>query len=158
MNTEISRFKDYLAKETPILVPSRWQRILHWEYLGLCLIIALTLSLHFIAINHPNGIVWDETYYVKDAQSIINGTGDTQLEHPPLAKLLVVAGMLTFGDNAFGWRFFSVIFGTIGIVLFYFICRKLQMSSKATLIATFLFALDDMSFIHAGLALLYMTQ
>ena len=25
-----------------------------------------------------------------------------------------------FTDDAFGWRFFSVIFGTLGIIIFYF--------------------------------------
>ena len=59
-----------------------------------------------------------------------------------------------FTDNAFGWRFFSIIFGTLGIVLFYFICRKLGFSWKATMLATFLFAFEDMTFLHSGLALL----
>jgi dolichyl-phosphate-mannose-protein mannosyltransferase len=59
-----------------------------------------------------------------------------------------------FTDSAFEWRFFSVIFGTIAIVLFFFVCRKLGMSQKATLFATFLFSFEDMSFVHASLALL----
>jgi dolichyl-phosphate-mannose--protein O-mannosyl transferase len=59
-----------------------------------------------------------------------------------------------FHDNAFGWRFFSVIFGTINIVLLYFICKKLNLSWRASVAATFLFALDDMAFLHSGLALL----
>ena len=62
--------------------------------------------------------------------------------------------IFVFEDNAWGWRFFSVIFGEIGIVLFYFICRRLKFSWKTTMIATFLFALDDMTFLHSGLALL----
>jgi predicted membrane-bound dolichyl-phosphate-mannose-protein mannosyltransferase len=60
----------------------------------------------------------------------------------------------TYIDNAFGWRFFSIIFGTIGIILFYFICRKLKFSWKITMLATFLFAFEDMTFLHSGLALL----
>lgn len=217
---------------------SCWQRILHWEYLGLLIIVAVTLVLHFVAIERSPTIVWDETWYVGDARSIISGTGDLRPEHPPLAKLFIVAGdyifngftapekdagaktqqyignsgtddtvidvsdaakfsvgttirieaeqmdvtgidtalnqitvergvggttvwnhtgqqtIYVFTDNAFEWRFFSIIFGTIGIVLFYFICRKLGFSWKATMLATFLFALDDMTFLHSGLALL----
>ncbi|MBN1644120.1 MAG: phospholipid carrier-dependent glycosyltransferase [Dehalococcoidales bacterium] len=193
---------------------------------------------HFIAIERPETIVWDETWYVGDARSIVSGTGELRPEHPPLAKLFIVAGEYIFNgfaapekdtgaktgrsigddgtndtviyvsdtsgfrigmtirirmeqmdvrnvdsllnritvergvggttvrshpsqekiyvytDNAFGWRFFSGIFGTIGIVIFYFICRKLGFSWKATMLATFLFAAEDMTFLHSGLALL----
>jgi dolichyl-phosphate-mannose-protein mannosyltransferase len=138
----------------PVPPPGRWQRILHWEYFGLCVIVAVTLAFHFAAINHPPTIIWDETWYVEDARSIISGAGDIRPEHPPLAKLLVVAGIHMFGDNSFGWRFFSVIFGSAGIVLFYLLCRKLRLSWKASMFATFLLAFDDMTFLHSGLALL----
>jgi dolichyl-phosphate-mannose-protein mannosyltransferase len=177
-------------------------------------------------------------WYVGDARSIFSGTGDLRPEHPPLAKLFIVAGdyifhgfttpekntgaqtvqpigsdkdrdteiaasdvsgfslgttiridaeqmdivevnpslhqitvkrgaggstvashtaqqtIFLFDDRALGWRFFSIIFGEIGILLFYFICRRLKFSQRTTLIATFLFALDDMTFLHSGLALL----
>ena len=59
-----------------------------------------------------------------------------------------------FTDTAFDWRFFSVIMGTLGIIIFYFICRKSGFSVNVATIATFLFALDDMVFVHSGLALL----
>jgi dolichyl-phosphate-mannose-protein mannosyltransferase len=64
------------------------------------------------------------------------------------------APVFVFTDNAFGWRFFSIIFGTLGIIVFYFICRKLNFSLRAALIATFLFAFEDMTFLHSSLALL----
>jgi len=32
---------------------SRWQRLLHWEFLGLILIVLTTLVFHFIAIGTP---------------------------------------------------------------------------------------------------------
>jgi dolichyl-phosphate-mannose--protein O-mannosyl transferase len=217
---------------------SRWQRFIHWEFLGLFIIVLVTLILHAIAIDQPPTIVWDEKWYVGDARSIFSGTGDLRPEHTPLAKLFIVAGdeifngfktpekdtgsatpiyianestsntviripqasrfsvgqtirinaeqmdivgvniakneitvergaggstvashspaqeIYVFTDNAVGWRFFSVIFGTIGIIVFYFICRKLKFSWKATMIATFLFAFEDMTFLHSGLALL----
>jgi dolichyl-phosphate-mannose-protein mannosyltransferase len=222
----------------PVVVPrNRWQRFLHWEYFGLSVILLATLIFHFIAIEHPPTIVWDEVWYVGDTRSIVSGTGELRPEHPPLAKLFMVAGefifngfkipekdtgattsvylgdngsdtqiyvnnaanftvdttiriqseqmtvkgvntalnqitvergtggttvashtakqtIYVFTDNAFGWRFFSIIFGTLAIVLFYFICRKLGFSWKATMIATFLFAFEDMTFLHSGLALL----
>ena len=211
--------------------------MLHWEFLGLILIVLTTLVFHFIAIGNPATIAWDEIYYVGDARSIISGTGELRPEHPPLAKLFIIAGdylfngfktpehvtgatnvnniagsdkanlisvsdaaqftagttiridaeqmditavdtannkisvtrgaggtvvtahtaqskLYVFTDTAFDWRFFSIIFGTLGIIIFYFICRKLKFSVTTATIATFLFALDDMVFIHSGLALL----
>jgi dolichyl-phosphate-mannose-protein mannosyltransferase len=229
---------EVVAVIPPVVVPrNRWQRFLHWEYLGLFIILLTTLVFHFIAIEHPPTIVWDEVWYVGDTRSIVSGTGELRPEHPPLAKLFMVAGefifngfkipekdtgattsvylgdngsdtqiyinnasnftvdttiriqseqmtvkgvnaalnqitvergtggttvashtakqtIYVFTDNAFGWRFFSIIFGTLGIALFYFICRKLGFSWKATMIATFLFAFEDMTFLHSGLALL----
>ena len=216
---------------------TRWQRFLHWEFLGLFIIVLVTLIFHFVAIERPATIVWDEVWYVGDARSIFSGTGEMRPEHPPLAKLFIVAGdyifngfktpeinsgatnldlvnsgntstvidvndasrfvvgntirmdseqmnvtavdlatnqitvdrgaggssvashndgetIYIFTDDAFGWRFFSVIFGTLGIIVFFFICRKLKFPVIAATIATFLFALDDMVFIHSGLALL----
>ncbi len=131
-----------------------WRRVLEWQYLGLCVLVIATLALHFSTITKPNEVAFDETYYVNDARSIISGAGDLRPEHPPLGKLFVVSGILIFGDNPFGWRFFSLIFGTFSIVLFYFICCKLAMSRRATLFATFLFALDNMGFVQASMALL----
>ena len=217
---------------------TRWQKFLHWEFLGLFLIVLTTLVFHIIAIDRPQTIVWDEVWYVGDARSIFSGTGEMRPEHPPLAKLFIVAGdylfnrfktpekdsgqqttsylssestkgeliqvpdaskfttgqtirieseqlnitavnlelndltvergaggstvtshapmqeIYVFTDKAVGWRFFAIIFGTIGIIVFYFICRKLKFPWKATMLATFLFAFEDMTFLHSGLALL----
>ena len=223
----------------PAAVPrTRWQRLLHWEYFGLSIIVLVTLIFHFASIPLSPNIVWDEKWYVGDARSIISGTGELRPEHPPLAKLFIVAGdyifsgfktpekysgatvyqyvgsdktantiiqvsdatlfstgqairidseqmdvkgvnvalnqitveretggtvaaghnmlvkIYVFTDNAFEWRFFSIIIGTIGVIVFYFICRKLKFSWKIAMVATFLFAFEDMTFVHSGLALL----
>jgi dolichyl-phosphate-mannose--protein O-mannosyl transferase len=215
-----------------------WSRIWQWEHLGLIVLLALTLILHFLAINRPPSIVWDEVWYVGDARSIISGTGELRPEHPPLAKLFIAAGaylfngfkapvkatdatsrqwigssevndvtiivsdtaafktgdtirieneqmditaidavnhqitvkrgaggstisshnesqtIFVFCDNSWGWRFFAIIFGEAGIIVFYLICRRLNFSRTTTNLATFLFALENMTFLHAGLGLL----
>jgi hypothetical protein len=75
---------------------SRWQRLLHWEFLGLFLIVLTTLIFHIISIDRPPSIVWDEVWYVGDARSIFSGNGELRPEHPPLAKLFIVAGDYIF--------------------------------------------------------------
>ena len=102
----------------------------------------------------PSQLIFDEQHYVTDARSILQGQGTLRPEHPPLGKLFIVAGISLFGDNPLGWRFFSVIFGTICIVLFYLVCSRLGMPKKASLLATFLLALDNLSFVQASVAML----
>lgn len=131
-----------------------WQRFLRCQHLGICLIVLATLGMHFSFILTPNEPVFDEMYYIKDARLVTHGLGSERGEHPPLGKLLVVAGTLLFGDGPSGWRFVSVIFGTLTIVLFYFICRRLEMTETGTLAATFLLALENMTFVQASMAML----
>ena len=128
--------------------------LLRWQYLGLCMLMLITLALHVSTIMQPSDLVFDEEHYVNDARNIIQEQVTQRPEHPPLGKLFVVAGMLLFGDNALGWRFFSVVFGMICIVFFYLICRKLDMSENASLIASFLLTLENLSFVQAGVAML----
>ena len=125
-----------------------------WQYFGLCLLVLITLILHFSVIMQPSELVFDEQHYVTDARSIIEGQGTLRPEHPPLGEFFVVSGIRLFGDNPLGWRFFPIIFGTICIVLFYFICRNLNMPEKASLLATSLLALENLSFTQASVAML----
>jgi len=130
------------------------QRLVNWQYIGLCLIALVILVMHFSIIMQPDEPVFDERYYVTDARHILDGEGTERIEHPPLGKLFIVFGMFLFGDNPFGWRFFSVLFGAISIVLFYLICRQLGMSQKSCFLATFLLSFENLSFVQASVAML----
>lgn len=129
-------------------------RAYRWEYFWLCLLVVATLVMHFIVIASPPELILDEQHYVNEARNIIAEHEIVRPEHPPLGKLFIVAGIELFGDNPWGWRFFSVIFGTATIVLFYFLCRRLDMSRNAASIATFLLALENMTFVQASVAML----
>jgi dolichyl-phosphate-mannose-protein mannosyltransferase len=59
-----------------------------------------------------------------------------------------------FDDNPWGWRVFPILFGTTTIVLFYFLCRRLNMSPTAANIATFLLAFENMTFVQNSVAML----
>lgn len=139
------------TNDSEIDIKTLWRRLSHWEHFPLLILVIFTLALHFSFIMRPDTTVGDETFYVNNARFIIKDRNDFIPEHPDLGKLFIVTGIQIFGDNPFGWRFFSILFGTIAIILFYFICRKLKMSHTAMLFATFLFALDDMFFVHASL-------
>jgi len=125
-----------------------------WEYTWLCFLVIVTLALHFSIIYQPNTLVFDEQHYVKDAQIILEKHTTERTEHPPLGKLMIVAGISLFGDNPVGWRFFPITFGTASVVFFYLICRQLKMSRMASNLATFLLALENLSFVQASVAML----
>jgi dolichyl-phosphate-mannose-protein mannosyltransferase len=125
-----------------------------WEYFWLCLLVVATLVMHFVIIANPSELILDEKHYIPDAQNIIAEHETLRAEHPPLAKLLIVAGIELFGDNPWGWRLLPILFGTATIVLFYFLCRRLNMSRNAASIATFLLALENMTFVQASVAML----
>ena len=116
-----------------------------WEYTWLCLLLLIVLALHFSTIMSPPAPVFDEQYYVPAARYILQGEGTDRIEHPPLAQLFISAGIFLFGDNPFGWRFFSVLFGLAGIVFFYLICRRLGMPGKYAFLGAFLFSFENLS-------------
>jgi dolichyl-phosphate-mannose-protein mannosyltransferase len=135
-------------------VNSLLYRLYKWEYIWLCLIVLTTLALHFAIVDKPASLVLDEQYYIKEARNVIENHRIVFQEHPPLGKLFIVAGINTFGDNTLGWRFSSIMLGTACIILFYFICRRLNLSTRTASIATFLLGLENMTFIQSSVAML----
>lgn len=130
------------------------RRFYKWEHFWLCLLVVATLILHFVIVDKPPSLILDEQYYINEARGIIENHEIEFEEHPPLGKLFIITGIKIFGDNTLGWRFFSIVLGTACIILFYFICRSLGMSPWATNFATFLLALENMTFIQASVAML----
>jgi dolichyl-phosphate-mannose-protein mannosyltransferase len=72
------------------------KRLYRWQYIWLCLIVLAMLILHFIIIANPTDLILDEQHYVKEARNIIQNRSFIFLEHPPLSKLIIVAGEYIF--------------------------------------------------------------
>ncbi len=118
------------------------------------IITLLLLGLHFVVISAPDEMMFDEHHYVTEANSILAGEGLEHPEHPSLSKLFIALGITIFGDNAFGWRIFSILFGVAAIMLFYLICKSLTTRRYLPLFATFIFAFDNFNFVQSGIAML----
>ena len=144
----------------------RFLRIIRWQYFWLCLMLISTVIMHVTVLDKIKTPILDEVYYAGhyaekqgdleygDAYNIISLHNDARPEHPPLAKLFIVAGIETLGDNPWGWRIPSVVMGTVAIALFFFICRGLKMPLLATNLATFFLAFDNLNFMFSGIAML----
>ncbi|MBN1370201.1 MAG: glycosyltransferase family 39 protein, partial [Dehalococcoidaceae bacterium] len=116
--------------------------------------LCLVAFLHFSIVMTPGEYVFDEKYYVGDALNILEGSGSARPEHPPLGRLIITAGVAAFGNNPFGWRVFPVLSGIAGLVLMYLVCRELRLPEKLSLLAVFLLATENLSFIQSSIAML----
>jgi dolichyl-phosphate-mannose-protein mannosyltransferase len=135
--------------------PDNHRSVLHWPYLWLCAILYVTVFFHAVTLSQPSEPVFDEGHYVNDAwTNIIQSQPSDTPEHPPVGKLLIAGGELIFGNNPLGWRVLPVLFGTITLALFWFICRRLGLSLLATNLSTTFLAFENLSFVQASIAML----
>jgi dolichyl-phosphate-mannose-protein mannosyltransferase len=96
----------------------------------------------------------EENMYIQSIDTSLNrltvkrGFGTNAARHDTQKTVYV------FDDNPWGWRFFPVLFGTAAIVLFYFLCRRLNLTQTASNIATFLLAFENLTFVQSSVAML----
>src|SRR3990167_6791342 len=101
--------------------------------LWLILIIGFVVRIWRLGI--PASYIFDEVYHVPSlrafsqnnpaafdvyAQAPEPNTAYDWL-HPPLAKLIQAGSVLVLGDNSFGWRFPSAVFGMLAIAAVYYL-------------------------------------
>jgi dolichyl-phosphate-mannose-protein mannosyltransferase len=129
-------------------------------------------------LGHPQKLVFDETFYVKDGWSLVNlGYSSTwpdgadpnfanglvneftdtgsYVVHPPLGKFIIGAGMALFGpESAASWRVTTALAGILAVALLFFIARTLLNSTLLGGLAGFLFAIDGNAIVMSRVALL----
>ncbi len=149
-----------------------------WGWAGPLLVTALAAYLRFDRLRIPRSIVFDETYYVKDAFGILNygvehnlvsdntdamvAHGQTHIfsgggefvVHPPLGKMMIAAGEGIFGLTPFGWRFAAAVVGSLAVLMLARIARRLTRSTLLGCAAGLLLSLDGLEFVMSRTALL----
>ncbi len=99
-------------------------------------------------------VYFDETWYVPTAREWL-ATGEMlHPEHPPLAKMLIAAGMKLFGDNPFGWRFMPLVFGAVTVTAVWLWTLALTEDAALALFSAAITALDGVVFVQARIAML----
>ncbi len=144
---------------------------------ALLVILALSLMARVLFIGRPcstpcrtgqdHALIFDEAYYVNAARVIAgihppSGSTyadaplhkDPNAEHPQLAKLIMAGGIKLFGDNPWGWRLGSVIFGLIAIVAMYLLVRAAGGSPWLAVGGAGVMALDNLMLVHGRIATL----
>ena len=124
-------------------------------------ILTFALSFRLWRLDSPKGYIFDEIYYAKNAYSLISSGVELDQEggsefvvHPPLGKWLIGIGIKLFGNNEFGWRSSSALFGSASVLLIYLIAKRLFKSEFLALSAALLMAIDGLSLVMSRVALL----
>jgi len=124
-------------------------------------ILTFALSFRLWRLDTPKGYIFDEIYYAKNAYSLISSGveldqqgGSEFVVHPPFGKWLIGIGIKLFGNNEFGWRSSSALFGSASVLLIYLIAKRLFKSEFLALSAALLMAVDGLSLVMSRVALL----
>lgn len=80
--------------------------------------------------NPQNGMYFDELYHARTALEHLKGLTPYENSHPPLGKILIMAGIALFGMTPFGWRFSGALFGVLMLPVLYALCRRAAPKSK----------------------------
>lgn len=115
------------------------------RFLLLSTIVLLAAILRFYKLNiNPPGLYWDEAVFGYDAYSVLatghdhhgkflplffESFGDWKL---PVYHYLLVPSIALFGLNEFAVRFPSALLGTLTVIVFYFLVKKLIPPPRST--------------------------
>ena len=153
------------------------RRLYAWLGPAIVLVIAAVLRLWNLAAAHDLMNQFDETYYVKDAWTLLNlgyeaswpgeanasflaGNVDVFtanpafVVHPPLGKWIIALGMLVLGpESGWGWRITTALLGTAAVLLLMLIAQRLTRSTTFAVVAGLLMAVDGLAISMSRIAL-----
>jgi dolichyl-phosphate-mannose-protein mannosyltransferase len=159
-------------------VAYRLARAMGW--LGPVLVAAVAGVIRFWHLGRPHEVVFDETYYAKDAWALLHlgyegswpdrKIADPQIlahpqviplsdtgafvAHPPTGKWVISLGEWVFGLDPFGWRFMTAVLGTLSVLMLCRIGRRLFRSTVLGCLAGALMAVDGLHYVMSRSALL----
>jgi dolichyl-phosphate-mannose--protein O-mannosyl transferase len=136
-----------------------------WLFLIAILIFAFVTRWYRLA--EPKRYIFDEVYHAITAKLIRRNDvrafewwnppvePDTAVDwlHPPLAKYTQALSMEIFGENSFGWRFSSVVFGTGVILLTALLAKELFGDKVIAILAAFLASTDGLLLTQSRIAM-----
>ncbi|HWQ57708.1 MAG TPA: phospholipid carrier-dependent glycosyltransferase [Clostridia bacterium] len=102
--------------------------------------------------SYLNGMYFDELYHARTAYEHLNGLKPYENSHPPLGKILIMAGIAVFGMNTLGWRIVGALFGVAMVPILYAFGKRLFKNSEYALLVSVLFAFDFMHYTQTRIA------
>lgn len=145
----MARTEPVKRKSEP-LVAIPWIRL---DTLILFALIAVAAGTRLWHLGYPAEIVFDEVHFVNQARHYIRGEPFLD-PHPPLAKLVIAAGILAFGDHPWSWRIGNAILGILMVGLTYMLGRRMFASRLAGALAGAFITCDGMYLVDSRIAVI----
>jgi dolichyl-phosphate-mannose--protein O-mannosyl transferase len=167
---------------TPVRVPSGLigpaMPTDRWRATAVAVVVGLVAgAVRLWRLGEPRAVVFDETYYVKDAWALLRtgaertwgADADARLlagdasrmtqegafaSHPPVGKWVIAAGEAWAGLSPDGWRLGVAVVGTLAAVVMVFLARRVTRSTLLGGVAGLLVALDGLAITTSRVALL----
>lgn len=138
-----------------------------YQALILLSILAFAFFTRVYRVHIPEGYYFDEVYHAVTAKLIAANDPrafewwnpapepNTAVDwlHPPLAKYTQALSIIAFGENSFGWRFSSVVFGVLVVLCTYWLTREVTGSIPIALLSSFLASLDGLLLVQSRIAM-----
>ena len=118
------------------------------------------------SINKPSEEYFDEVYHAFTAKVILHNDPKAwewwnphpegfayEWTHPPIAKEMMVAGMLVFGERSLGWRIPGVILGILSVLLIYLIAKKVFKDEALALLSAAFFSLGGLPIVMSRIGM-----
>jgi dolichyl-phosphate-mannose--protein O-mannosyl transferase len=119
------------------------------------LLFAASFGFFIWNIQYPTTKNFDEFHYIPSALQWIALSENQNWEHPPFAKILISFGIRLFGDEPFGWRFMSVLFGALTLVGMYRLAYALFKGDRnAAWICAIITLFNQLLYVQARIAML----
>ncbi len=116
-------------------------------------IFAIALFLRLWQLDKIPYPVFDEIYFAKYAEEYLQGA-PTWEGHPPLAKYLIMLGILAFGHNEIGYRIASAIFGALVPILVIGLAYRLTYQRNFALLSGVFLLSDGLFIVESRLGLI----
>ncbi|MEO8094344.1 MAG: glycosyltransferase family 39 protein [Pseudolysinimonas sp.] len=150
---------------------------LAWTWGAPLLVMVIAILTRLIGLGNPHELVFDETYYVKDAFTLshlgyesswpadanlafnaghpdIFLTSPAFVAHPPIGKWIIAVGLAIFGANdPFGWRISVAVCGILLVLVTMLLAKRLFRSTLLAAIAGGLMAIDGNAIVMSRVAL-----
>lgn len=99
-----------------------------------------------------NSTYFDEIYHARTAWEHWNRLEPYETTHPPLGKVIIMAGIALFGMNPFGWRIMGTLFGILMVPVMYRMGKEMFRDSRLAFVGTVLMTFDFMHFTQTRIA------
>lgn len=154
-------------------------------WIGPLAVTVLAAILRLVELGRPHAIIFDETYYPKEAlglldtgteQAMVEGANDIILKsdgawqslnlftgepayvvHPPVGKWTIAIGEYFFDATPFGWRVGMAVLGILSVLMVARITRRLLRSDLLGTLAGLLLAIEGLHIVMSRTGLLDMS-